>query len=142
MINTLIPTLIYVVIGVLGILMDSLVVFATIAGKTEKKDALIFLAGILMIFVGFLAAFNIPQSGPYFEELEQGKIYLTEDTFKYQDKYAVVLAEWSLVTKEIIPKSEIFNSLKDEPGFKAGECVSLQNKELKTIKVQGCGNNS
>lgn len=142
MVNTLIPVVIYSVVAVLGFMLDALIVIGTIVGKTDKKDLMVFLAGILMIFVGLIGAFNIPVEGPYFEHPESGKIYIVEDTFKLHDKYAVGLTEWSLITKNIVPKTEILNSSEDEPSFKPGDCVSLQDKELKTIKIQGCGNNS
>lgn len=132
--NPAIPGLFFLVMIAIGMT-------ALFVGIFKRKSAHIIIFWVIVTAVGVVMLANIPSSGPYFEDPEQEKVYLAEGTIKLNEKYATGLIEWSLLDRTS-NNNEILYGSKDDPGFKMGDCVSLQNNELKTIKIQGCGNNS
>ncbi|MFA6097519.1 MAG: hypothetical protein WC788_07880 [Candidatus Paceibacterota bacterium] len=137
--ETLIPAIAFILTLMAGL---AVIVGGVLALGTKEKGGSKIVLGIIIIIVSLVLLYNIPVQGPYFEKPVPGKIYLLEGTIKLDDKYVTALIEWSPSTKAVIPHAEIFNSSKEELGFRAGDCVNLQGGELRKIIIQGCGNNS
>ncbi len=140
MINIGIPEIFFFVTLVIGIGMFIVGFFGLLGGKDHA--IWVVAIGIIAFFGALWMLSNLPINGPYFEDPEPEKMYKVQGTIRLSEKYVSGLIEWSPSTKAVIPRAEIFNGSKDKPGFESGDCVSLQNGELKVIIVQGCGNNS